>query len=276
MSPTAGRILIIGCGNMGVAMLRGLLANKSVTDVHVVEPNAALLDRAIGLGARGSLSIEAMPGDFAPALILMAVKPALMMQVLEKLRVFNVPGTTFLSVAAGVTLGQMEAALGAGAAVVRCMPNTPAAIGEGALVCCANHNTTQKTIEAVRSYLSDAGKVFFLEKEELIDSVTAISGSGPAYLFYFIECLTEAGKALGLPEGLAGELALQTVVGASLLARTSGQTPKDLREAVTSPYGTTAAALSVLMAPTGLDAMVRQAATAAKARSIELANIDGH
>jgi pyrroline-5-carboxylate reductase len=261
MSPTAGRILIIGCGNMGVAMLRGLLANKSVTDVHVVEPNAALLDRAIGLGARGSLSIEAMPGDFAPALILMAVKPALMMQVLEKLRVFNVPGTTFLSVAAGV---------------VRCMPNTPAAIGEGALVCCANHNTTQKTIEAVRSYLSDAGKVFFLEKEELIDSVTAISGSGPAYLFYFIECLTEAGKALGLPEGLAGELALQTVVGASLLARTSGQTPKDLREAVTSPYGTTAAALSVLMAPTGLDAMVRQAATAAKARSIELANIDGH
>jgi pyrroline-5-carboxylate reductase len=164
----------------------------------------------------------------------------------------------------------MAEILGDRAAIIRCMPNTPAAIGKGMMVTFANPRVNEETKAFVGELLASSGAVAEIASEDLMDAVTAVSGSGPAYIFHFIESLTAAGKAAGLPEETAKLLAMQTVYGAACLAKESDEEPGRLREQVTSPNGTTAAALAVLMGEEKLTRLVTEAVEAARVRSVEL------
>lgn len=255
---------------MGFALLKGWLKELVDLRVHVVEPDQSLRERALLAGATASSSADEIPSDFKPEAIVMAVKPRYVVTELTRYQTFLSEGALLLSVAAGVTLAAMERAVGPGSRIVRCMPNMPAAIGAGALVCCQNASSGDRVTVVARQLLSASGEVHFVADESLMDAVTAVSGSGPAYVFNFIESLIEAGSAAGLPEDLSRQLAIQTVYGAGLLAKNSEQSPSSLRQQVTSPNGTTAAALAVLMAPGGLARLMTDAVRAAKTRSIEL------
>ena len=181
------------------------------------------------------------------------------------------PETLFLSIVAGKTLAGLGRHLGR-AAIVRTMPNTPAAIGRGITVACANPLVTIEQRQLCDRLLAAIGESAWVEDEALIDPVTAVSGSGPAYVFLLIEALARAGEAEGLPADLALQLARATVAGSGELARISTDTPAQLRENVTSPGGTTRAALDVLMAADGLEPLIDRAVAAAAARSRELAS----
>ena len=181
------------------------------------------------------------------------------------------PGTVFLSIAAGKPLRYFAAALGADAAVVRAMPNTPAAIGRGMTVLCANDRAGREDRAVCGALMAAVGEVAWIDDEALMDAVTAVSGSGPAYVFYLIECLAEAAVVAGLPAALAARLARQTVLGAAELARQSDAAPATLRENVASPGGTTEAALKVLMGAAGLQPLLTHAVAVAAQRSRELA-----
>lgn len=196
------------------------------------------------------------------------VKPAMVAPVLAGCGALA--GAAFVSVAAGITLAQMAAALPPGAALIRCMPNTPAAIGQGMMVLCPGAGVGAATRALAERLMKSSGAVAWLEDEALMDAVTAISGSGPAYVFHFIEALTEAGRSLGLPDDLAALLAMQTVAGAGRMAQTSDEPPGVLRERVTSPGGTTAAALGVFMQDGALTRLVARATLAARDRGVEL------
>jgi pyrroline-5-carboxylate reductase len=184
---------------------------------------------------------------------------------------FAGPATVFLSVAAGKTLAVFETYLGSEAVVVRAMPNTPAAIGRGMIVGCPNERVSDGQKALCDSLMAAVGEVAWIDDEALMDAVTGVSGSGPAYVFLLIECLAQAGRAAGLPGDLADRLALVTVSGAGELARQSAESPTVLRENVTSPNGTTQAALEVLMAEDGLAPLMTKAVAAATQRSRELA-----
>lgn len=267
-----GRVLLVGCGNMGFAMLRGWIEQGTPANrIDVVEPNEDLRKRAAGTGAKVHAGAEEIIGGEVPAMAIVAVKPQVMTKVLADYRPFAAAGTTFVSVAAGTLLGTIENALGEGSAVIRCMPNTPAAVGKGMMVCCANDAVTDEARAVCDTLLSASGSVAFVEDEALMDAVTGVSGSGPAYVFHFIEAMAEAGVASGLPEELAKELAIQTVYGAAAYARSSDENPGQLRSNVTSPNGTTAAALDVLMGSGRLRELVAEAVEAAAERSRELA-----
>jgi pyrroline-5-carboxylate reductase len=194
-----------------------------------------------------------------------------MAEVVAAYRRFVGPQTLFLSIAAGKTLGFFGRVLGPEAALVRAMPNTPAAIGRGIAVACANPVATPAQRALAERLLAAVGEVGWVEDERLIDAVTALSGSGPAYVFLLIECLAKAGVAAGLPAAFAARLARATVAGAGELAQRSGESAAQLRENVTSPGGTTRAALDVLMAPDGLEPLLTRAVLAAAKRSRELA-----
>ncbi len=265
-------VLLAGCGNMGFAMLRGWIEGGAIApdDVAVVEPNEALRSRAGGLGVQTFADIADARLAHNPDVILIAVKPQLMAAVLPGYKSFAERGSAFVSIAAGIGSQMFSEALGPSTAIIRCMPNTPAAIGKGMLVYCQNEHVSADTEEFVRQLLAKSGRVAKVESEQLIDAVTAVSGSGPAYVFHFIECLTEAGVTAGLPREIASELALQTVMGAGALAAVSADSPTKLREQVTSPNGTTAAALSVLMGDGRMQNLVSEAVAAAHKRAIEL------
>lgn len=264
------KLVLVGCGNMGYAMLEGWLAAGKVAsgDVAVVEPTEALRARAATHGvtvASQARELEQVEAD----LVVFAVKPQTIGDVVPAYRHFA-PGATFLSVAAGTNVATFERILGGEAAVIRCMPNTPAAVGKGMMVVYANSNVRPETLEFVNGLLSAIGAVTSIDDEALMDAVTAVSGSGPAYVFHFIECLTAAGEKAGLPSETAKLLAMQTVYGAAALAKESRGEPGRLREQVTSPNGTTAAALDVLMGKDRLLKLIEEAVDAAKRRSIEL------
>jgi len=263
-------MLLVGCGNMGYALLKGWLAEHKGLKVHVIEPDVQLRERAHAEGAAVYKEAAGIASDAAPQVIVIAVKPQYVCQLLPQYQQFVDRGAFVLSVAAGVTMASMQAVLGDRVSIVRCMPNTPAAIGAGALVCCANGATDKNEEKIAYQLLATSGEVYFTPDETQMDAVTAVSGSGPAYIFHFIECLADAGVKAGLPDALAKALALQTVYGASLLAKNSDIPPGLLRQQVTSPNGTTAAALEVLMAPGGMGAVLDEAVAAAKTRSIEL------
>lgn len=265
-------VLLAGCGNMGFAMLSGWLKSARLlpSEVLVVEPNADLRARAAGLGASVAATADDIAADVTPRLVIFAVKPQVMRDVVPAYRRFAGAGTTFLSVAAGTGIKVFEDLLGAGTPVIRCMPNTPAAIGKGMMVTFANAHVGSETEGFVAELLSSSGEVARVDSESLMDAVTAVSGSGPAYVFHFIECLTSAGETAGLPAETARLLAMQTVFGAASLAAESSETPGRLREQVTSPNGTTAAALGVLMGGDRLKTLVTEAVEAARKRSVEL------
>lgn len=266
------KVILVGCGNMGFAMLSGWLASARLFpgEVVIVEPNADLRRRAAELGVSTIQSAAELAADLQPVVVIFAVKPQVMREVVPAYRRFA-EASAFLSIAAGTRIALFEELLGEKAAVIRCMPNTPAAIGKGMMVLVANANVNAETEAFVVDLLAASGAVAKVDSEQLMDAVTAVSGSGPAYIFHFIECLTAAAEKAGLPSGTAKLLAMQTVYGAASLAATSGEEPGKLREQVTSPNGTTAAALDVLMGDGRLEALVRQAVLAAKRRAEELA-----
>lgn len=264
--------VLVGCGNMGFAMLKGWLAAERLqaAETFVVEPNEDLRWRAASLGVATGDSAGDLPKDAVPQLIVLAVKPQVIQTVTESYRAFAEGSTTFLSIAAGTPMATFEAILGRRTPIVRCMPNTPAAIGKGMMVVYANRLVTPESLAAVKELLSASGAVTTIEDEGLMDAVTAVSGSGPAYVFHFIECLTAAAEAAGLPSQAARLLAAQTVYGAACLAFESVEDPGELRRQVTSPNGTTAAALSVLMGDDRLKKLLTEAVEAARRRSVEL------
>ena len=265
-------VILAGCGNMGFAMLKGWIDGGvlELGHVTVIEPNEALRVRAHGLGVRAVSSVEEINPAHAPTLVVIAVKPQSMASVLPDYAGMATRGTAFLSVAAGIPMATYEAALGADTAIVRSMPNTPAAIGKGMLVYFNNANVSEALDLFVRELLACSGLVAKIETESLMDAVTAVSGSGPAYVFHFIECLTQAGIDAGLPDDVSGMLAMQTVMGAGALAAESDDTPGKLRENVTSPNGTTQAGLNVLMGGGALQTLISATVEAARKRSVEL------
>jgi len=265
------RVLLVGCGNMGNAMLSGWLGSGKLqaSETLVVEPNEDLRQRAVGLGSAVAASNADLPVGLSPELIVIAVKPQVLREVVAGYSAYA-DKSTFLSIAAGASVATFTGILGEHAAIVRCMPNTPAAIGKGMMVVFSNANVTDKTKLFVGDLLSASGEVATIDDEGLMDAVTAVSGSGPAYIFHFIECLTAAAEKVGLPSDTAKLLAMQTVFGAASLAAESAEDPAVLRKQVTSPNGTTAAALGVLMGEDRLKNLVAEAVEAARDRSIEL------
>lgn len=271
-APKVPALLLVGCGKMGGALLAGWLKRGLARRLVVVEPGPGAAGFARRPGVELLSDAAAIAPDFQPAVVVLAVKPQGMAQVLPPYRRFADAGALFLSIAAGKTLGFFARALGEAASVVRVMPNTPASIGRGIAVACANARVRPPQRRIAEALLAAVGEVGWVEDEALLDAVTAVSGSGPAYVFLLIECLTQAGVAAGLPEALAERLARATVAGSGELARRSGESAASLRENVTSPGGTTRAALDVLMAVDGLDPLLRRAVLAATKRSRELAD----
>jgi len=259
-------LVLLGCGKMGSAMLAGWLARGlPATSVWVNDPHPSAW-----LSAQGVHLNEDLPSD--PAVVLVAVKPQMMADALPTLKAMGNGATIFVSVAAGTTIDYFEKTLGADTPVVRAMPNTPAAISQGITAIVANAKAGTAGLDEAEALLSAVGQVVRLETEEQIDAVTGVSGSGPAYVFHMIETMAAAGEAQGLPAALAMQLAKATVAGAGALALQSDEDPSQLRVNVTSPNGTTQAALEVLMdAETGFPALLSSAVKAATDRSKELA-----
>ena len=267
-----GPVVLAGAGKMGTALLSGWLARGlEARNVIIQEPNltgeAAKLVGEHGITAVPS--ILALPSP--PSVILMAVKPQTMNSVLPSLARLAGPATVVMSIAAGKSIASFERALPKGTAVVRAMPNTPAAIGRGISGAVANAETTAAQKQVCEDLLGAVGDVVWLDDEAQIDAVTAVSGSGPAYVFLLTEALANAGKAAGLDASTAMQLARATVSGAGELMRQSDSDAATLRQNVTSPAGTTAAALAVLMREgNGLKELMTEAVLAAQKRGREL------
>lgn len=272
MAGIEGPLLLVGCGKMGGAMLEGWLdRGLDPADTHVVEPNAPAMAPFGEFRVLHHAAPATLPAELKPRVVLLAVKPQMMDATLPAYRRFVRPETLFLSIAAGKTIGYFERGLGE-AAIVRAMPNTPAAVGRGITVACANKRVAKAQRDQADALLSAVGEVAWVEQEDLLDPVTAVSGGGPAYVFLLIEYLAEAGVAAGLPPDLAMRLARVTVSGAGELARQSREPAAQLRQNVTSPGGTTLEALKVLMAEDGLKPLLIRAIAAASRRSRELAS----
>lgn len=264
--------ILVGCGNMGYAMLKGWLdaAILAADHVHVVEPTEQLQGRAQQLGVHIYADATDLPADLDAAIVVVAVKPQVMGAVLAQYVRFA-PRAVFVSVAAGTQIAAMSAILGTDTPIIRVMPNTPAAVGAGMMVMCGNAHVTTDQNTAVTALMQASGEVAQLDDEAQMDAVTGLSGSGPAYVFHMIEALRDAGIAAGLEAPMAAQLASQTVYGAALYATRAEDEPGALREQVTSPNGTTAAALKVLMDPdNGLTQLMTKAVLASRDRSIEL------
>jgi pyrroline-5-carboxylate reductase len=266
-------VVLVGCGNMGGALLSGWLERGlSVGEITVVEPD----ERQSRLAAQRGVTVLTEPREAlrakAPELVVLAVKPQIVVTVLPAYAPFAAAGSAFLSIVAGKPVAVLSAGLGARAAVVRAMPNTPAAIGRGISVAFANAETNEHQKALSDELLSAVGSVLWVEDETLLDPVTAVSGSGPAYVFLLAECLARAGEEAGLPADIARRLARETVAGAGELLARSNVALETLRRNVTSPGGTTDAALSVLMdADSGLQPLFSRAVAVATRRSRELA-----
>ena len=265
--------ILVGCGKMGGALLAGWIERGAdPTDLIVIEPAQ---EAAVAVRAAHGVRVEAAPGalapDTAPEVVIFAVKPQGLDDIAPLYKAYSGAATVFLSIAAGKTIGFFEGALGSGAAIVRTMPNTPAAVGRGITAAFANPNVGAGQRTLCQELLEAVGEVVWVENEGLLDAVTAVSGSGPAYVFLLIECLAEAGVEAGLPADIASQLARATVIGSGELARLSPDAADQLRRNVTSPGGTTEAALEQLMDDNGMAPLMRRAVAAATRRSRELA-----
>lgn len=265
-------LLLVGAGKMGGAMLDrwldlGLQAGEvTVLDPFIEESRRAELTTAGAVIAADAAEVGAR--DLRT--LVLAVKPQAMAEALAAVAPLATPETLIVSVAAGVRLERLQAAFPPSQPVVRAMPNTPAQIGQGVTVALANACVSDRQRACVDALLAAVGRVAWVDDENLIDAVTAVSGSGPAYVFLLAECLAEAGREVGLPDDLAELLGRQTVAGAGALLAASPLPSATLRQNVTSPNGTTAAALAVLMADDGLQPLLTRAVEAARRRSIEL------
>ena len=265
-----GPLVLVGCGKMGGALLRGWLARGVDPGlVTAIDINPVGLDDVRAQGVTILTKATDLPAGLKPALLLLAVKPQFMDDALPDLKAHA--GATFLSIAAGKTVAYFKDRLGADTEIVRSMPNTPAAVGRGASVIFRDPAVRPDRLDLCGALLAAVGTVEWVDDEDLLNAVTALSGGGPAYTFLLIECLAEAGRAAGLPADMAMRLARETVSGSGELARLSDESAAQLRQNVTSPKGTTLEALNVLMAPDGLQPLMTRAIAAATRRSRELA-----
>ena len=267
-----GKLLLVGSGKMGGALLEGWLARgMAVSDVIVAEPSEAARPKSAGVRCVASSSEVTE----TPEIVVLAVKPQSMDGVLPDLRRFAGPGAergaVFLSIAAGKTLRYFTGHLGATARIVRSMPNTPAAVRQGITVATPSEGVSAAERQRCHALLEAVGQVLWVDDEALLDPVTALSGSGPAYVFLLVEAMAAAGTKLGLAPDMAMQLARATVAGSGELMRQSSEPASQLRLNVTSPGGTTAEALKVLMASDGIQAVFDKALAAASRRSRELA-----
>ncbi|MEM8957047.1 MAG: pyrroline-5-carboxylate reductase [Pseudomonadota bacterium] len=259
-------LVLLGCGKMGSALLKGWLkgglAPEAVTVFDPAPPD--------WLGAHAEIGINRDP-PAPPGVAVLAVKPQMMESALPRLRGYGGGGTLFLSIAAGLSLGRLARWLGADTPVVRAMPNTPASVGRGITALIGSGAADADALAMAEQLMGAVGQTVRLEDEAQMDAVTALSGSGPAYVFHMIEALAAAGEAEGLSPDLAMALARATVGGAGLLAEEADESPGELRVHVTSPAGTTEAGLKVLMdGETGLPPLMARTVAAAAARSREL------
>lgn len=258
-------LVLLGCGKMGSAMLEGWMKQGvAPASVWVIEPYPSDWLKAQGVHLNTDLPVS-------PAIVLLAVKPQMMGAALPQVQALGGGDTLFLSIAAGTTIASFEETFGAATPIVRAMPNTPAAVGRGITAITGNARASAEDLDLAAALLSAVGQVVRLEGEHQMDAVTAVSGSGPAYVFHLIEALAAAGEAEGLPADLAMQLARATVCGAGELAHQAPESASQLRINVTSPGGTTAAALAVLMdAEAGFPPLLRRAVKAAADRGREL------
>jgi pyrroline-5-carboxylate reductase len=254
---------------MGSALLKGWL-KSGAKSIQVVEPKPSPELRKLAKAKKISLFAAPSGVKGKPSVCVVAIKPQVLKGEAAALAGFAASGALMLSIAAGTSIEALTKAWGKKARIIRAMPNTPGAIGAGITGLYAARGVTPADRKRAVALLSALGQTEWVAKEELIDSVTAVSGSGPAYLFLMAEALTEAGVAEGLPRAQAEKFARATVAGAGALLAADKSTASALREAVTSPGGTTAAALSVLMAGDGLVALVKRAVQAARRRAEEL------
>ncbi len=275
MSKQAPVVGFIGGGNMAAALLKGLLepgddgGGVSPESIVVCEPLAArrrVLKRRFGVRVTADLAQLAE----AAQTVVLAVKPQVMDEVLSGLSPLLGRGKLVISIAAGVRLSRMEKALGPGVRTIRVMPNTPCLLGSGMSVLCAGATARRKDLAVARAMFEAVGEVLVVEEEKLMDAVTGLSGSGPAYVYLFAEALARGGKAAGLDQETALHLACHTLAGAARMLLESGQGPVELRKAVSSPGGTTLAGLAAL-ASGGFSQTVASAVKAATRRSRELA-----
>ena len=275
MTSAAGGVLLVGCGKMGGALLSGWIeAGRPAASITVVEPEDSSFRKATSALPPGIAHVKSpheLSGAYKPDIVVIAVKPQIMDEVVPNFRRFAQDGVAVLSIAAGRTIDYFQDALGKRAAIVRAMPNTAAAIGRGITAAIANAYVSAPQHALCEQLLMAVGDVVWVTDEEQMDAVTAVSGSGPAYVFLLTECMAKAGIEVGLPPKLAAQLARATVAGAGAMLVVSPEEPKKLRENVTSPGGTTEAALNVLMAPDALPSLMSKAIAAATKRSHELA-----
>lgn len=263
-------LALVGAGKMGGAMLEGWLATGLPgPEITVIDPGVSEGMRALCERSTVVLNppVAAVP---APDILVLAIKPQMLGEAAPGLAPLVGPGTLVISVLAGKTVANLRAALPGAEAVIRAMPNLPASIGRGATGAYASPEVTDLQRAAADGLLSAVGRVEWVDDEGLIDAVTGVSGSGPAYVFHMVECLARAGREAGLPEDLAMRLARQTVAGAGALLAESPLAAEELRRNVTSPGGTTAAALDVLMGEGGLAPLMEKAVAAAARRAGEL------
>jgi pyrroline-5-carboxylate reductase len=263
-------LVLVGAGKMGGALLAGWLDRGLKPRAALVIDPAPPADSVAFLAGKKIAVHAAPPAGVKAGLIVVAVKPQVIAEILPGLRPLIGPGTIVLSVAAGTTLKNLKAGVG-DCAIVRTSPNTPAQVGRGVTVAIANAMVDEAGRALVTELLQSVGKVIWVEKEGLIDSATAVSGSGPAYVFHMVEALTAAAVSVGFDKASAETLARATVEGAGELLYRSDLSAEILRQNVTSPKGTTAAALKVLMGRGGLTPLMKKAVAAARKRSRELA-----
>lgn len=274
--PAKQKLVLLGAGKMGGAMLDGWLGVESdERAIHVIDPMPSEHLKAHERAGRITLlSAPDENGYGSGDILVLAVKPQMMDAALTPLAGATQKGALAISVAAGLSIAYFEKSFGPGVGIIRSMPNLPASIGAGITVAVAGGGVSEDDKANATKLLSAVGKVAWTNKEVDIDAVTAVSGSGPAYIFHMIEALAEAGKKEGLSPDLALLLAKETVKGAGLLAADSDLSPSTLRQNVTSPGGTTAAALEVLMGEGRLQKLMEEAVKAATTRSRELGGRD--
>jgi pyrroline-5-carboxylate reductase len=264
--------LLVGAGKMGGAMLEAWLARGLAPAlVSVIDPAPPLESARLIAAKRIARNPEA-PLFPMHAAVVLAVKPQSAPEVMPRIARFVGRDTVVISIMAGPTIGFLARNLPKGAAIVRAMPNTPASIGRGITVAVPNARVKAGARSLADALLAATGPVEWIKNEKWMDAVTAVSGSGPAYVFLLAESLARAGASAGLPKALAARLARETVAGAGELMHRSALDPGRLRENVTSPGGTTAAALKVLMGRSGLDPLMKKAVIAATRRSRALAD----
>lgn len=265
LSKNRYNVLIAGCGKMGHALVSAWLKNDLINTLQIVDPNDPLIS-----DSRASYYKNFNEINSNYDVLVIAVKPQVLDEIFTPIA-SNIPDhSCILSIAAGKSLYTLENIFGSHRPIIRCMPNTPAAISKGVSVCVSNLNTRNAQRKIVDALLNATGSSLWIDNENLMDAVTALSGSGPAYVFYFIECLAKAGEEIGLDPETAMSLARQTVIGSAALSEfDSGTSAEQLRKNVTSPNGTTHAALNVLMDGT-MQNTLNKALKAARDRSIEL------